>query len=187
MLELYIEGKDLWDEAKEEFYPIKGYNLKLEHSLVSISKWEAKYKKSFLYTEDKTPEELLDYVAMMNIGEPPEDPLVYRLITPAQVDMINKYINDPMTATTFSKEEEKEAEGTSRSKFVTSEEIYYWMTTQNIPFECQYWHLNRLITLIKICAIENKPEDKKNKKLTQSDLVARRARMDAARKNWNKH
>ena len=122
---------------------------------------------------------------MMNIGKKPKDPFVYRLLSAEQVKQIDEYINNPMTATVFSKEEEKEAnKDSSRDKFVTSEEIYYWMTAQNIPFECQYWHLNRLITLIKICAIENKPKDKKQKKMTSTDLMARRARMDAARKKY---
>jgi hypothetical protein len=122
---------------------------------------------------------------MMNIGKKPKDPFVYRLLSAEQVKKIDEYIHNPMTATVFSKEEEKEAnKDSSRDKFVTSEEIYNWMTAQNIPFECQYWHLNRLITLIKICAIENKPKDKKQKKMTSTDLMARRARMDAARKKY---
>lgn len=184
MLTIYIKGRELWDEVKEEFLQIEGCELILEHSLVSISKWEAKYHKPF-HSSDKTVEETLDYIQMMNIGKKPKDPFVYHLLSKEQVEQIDKYIHDPMTATVFSKEEENEAnKGSSRDKFVTSEEIYYWMTAQNIPFECQYWHLNRLITLIKICAIENKPKDKKQKKMTSTDLMARRARMDAARKKY---
>lgn len=184
MLTICIKGRELWDEVKEEFLQIEGCELILEHSLVSISKWEAKYHKPFL-SSDKTVEETLDYIQMMNIGKKPKNPFVYHLLSKEQVEQIDKYIHDPMTATVFSKEEENEAnKDSSRDKFVTSEEIYYWMTAQNIPFECQYWHLNRLITLIKICAIENKPKDKKQKKMTSTDLMARRARMDAARKKY---
>ena len=85
----------------------------------------------------------------------------------------------------IAEEEEKEATKSSKKgKFITSEEIYYWMTAQNIPFECQYWHLNRLITLVKICAINNKPKDNKKKKMTSSDLASRRRQMEAARKKY---
>lgn len=186
MFTIYIKERELWDEVKEEFLQIEGCELILEHSLVSISKWEAKYHKPFLST-DKTAEETLDYIQMMTIGKKPKDPFVYKLLNEEQVKEVGEYINNPMTATVFSKEDESEmSKGTNKDKFVTSEEIYYWMTAQNIPFECQYWHLNRLITLIKICAIENKPKDKKQKKMTSSDLMARRARMDAARRKYGK-
>ena len=157
----------------------------IEHSLVSISKWESKYHKPFL-TTDKSAEETLDYISMMIIGEQPENPMVLRFLTEEQIKQIGDYINDPMTATVFSEEDEKEAskKNVNKEKFITSEEIYYWMTAQNIPFECQNWHLNRLITLIKICAIENKPKEKKNKRMTSDELARRRARMEAARKKY---
>lgn len=184
MLELHIEGKESWDEDKNEFVYSDSYDLKLEHSLVSISKWEAKYHKSFINTKDKTLEQTLDYISMMVIGKAP-DPVVFKSLTKENITEIERYINDPMTATTFSKEDEKEiAAKTNNSKFVTSEEIYYWMTAQNIPFTCERWHINRLITLVKLCAIFNKPKDNKKKKMTSSDLAARRAKMDAARKKF---
>lgn len=183
MLPIHVEARELWDEENQQFINTEPFDLLLEHSLFSISKWEAKYHKPYI-TSDKTAEEALDYLSMMVIGKQP-DPIVFRLLTEDQIKKINKYINDPMTATVFSEEEEKEANGQQkRNKFVTSEEIYYWMTAQNIPFECQYWHLNRLITLVKICAIENKPKDKKKKRMTSSDLAARRAKMEAARKKY---
>lgn len=184
MLTLHIGAKELWDEVNEQFIETEAVELILEHSLVSISKWEAKYHKPFLSSE-KTAEESLDYIEMMTIGKKP-DPIVYRLLSKEQVEQIGKYINDSMTATTFSEVEEKEAAGKTnkKGKFVTSEEIYYWMTAQNIPFECQYWHLNRLITLVKICAINNKPKDNKKKKMTSSDLASRRRQMEAARKKY---
>ena len=184
MLELHISGKEYWDAINERFVYTDSYDLKLEHSLVSISKWEAKYYVSFLNTDNKTVEQTLDYIKMMVVGKIPDDS-VFTTLTSEQVKAISDYINDPMTATTFSKEDEKslQTKGYS-SKFVTSEEIYYWMTAENIPFECQFWHLNRLITLVKICAINNKPKDDKKKKMTSSDLAARRARMEAARKKY---
>lgn len=184
MYHLVIAGKELWDEKKEEFYNLPGCDLKLEHSLVSVSKWEAKYHKPFLSSE-KSASETLDYIKMMVLGNLPEDDSCFLLLSNEQIEDIGRYINDSMTATVFSEEDEKEAnKKVKKDKFITSEEIYYWMTTQNIPFECQYWHLNRLITLIKICAINNKPEDKKKKRMTSSELAARRARMEAARKKY---
>lgn len=184
MLELHIDGREFWDENLEQFFYTESCVLKLEHSLVSISKWEAKYHKSFLNSKDKTAEQTLYYIKCMIVGKLPNDN-VFSQITQEQYKQISDYIDDPMTATVFSKEDEKEISGkTNDGKFVSSEEIYYWMTAENIPFECQYWHLNRLITLIKICAINNKPKDKKNKKLTSSELASRRARMEAARKKY---
>lgn len=184
MLELHIDKKEFWDGEKEEFVYVGPCDLKLEHSLVSISKWEAKYHVSFTDTTNKTPEQTLDYIKMMIIGKVPDD-TVLACLSKEQIQQISDYIKNPMTATTFSKEDEKEIEAKGHSgKFTTSEEIYYWMTAENIPFECQYWHLNRLITLVKICAINNKPKDEKKKKMTSTDLAARRARMEAARKKW---
>lgn len=187
MYRLLIEGKDdCWDDARQEFFSIKGCDVMLEHSLVSISKWEAKYHKAFLKSE-RTVEETLDYIRMMVVGKGFEDENTIYLLSEKQIKEIDEYINDPMTATVFSKEDEKElTKDSNRDKFVSSEEIYYWMTAQNIPIECQYWHLNRLITLVKICAIKNKPDDKKKKRMTSSDLAARKARMKAARAKYHK-
>lgn len=181
MYRLVIKGREVWDDNKEEFITVPGCDCNLEHSLVSISKWEAKYKKSFSNTTDKTAEEWLDYIKMMVVDNPIESDLTLLLLTEEQMKGINSYINDSMTATTFSKEDTKKIEKAGTNHFVTSEEIYYWMTTQNIPIECERWHLNRLITLVRICAIKNKPEDKKNKRMTSADLAERRAQMQAAR------
>lgn len=187
MLRLQIEGKDFWDDEREEFIPIKGCDVMLEHSLVSVSKWEAKYKRPYLISE-KTVEESLDYIKMMVVEGTIEDPNTLYLISKEQIEEIHNYINDPMTATVFSKEDEEQTKKkVGDTKFVTSEEMYYWMTAENIPIECENWHLNRFITLVKICAIKNKPEDKKKKRLTSSDLANRRARMDAARRKFGIH
>ena len=96
---------------------------------------------------------------------------------------IGDYINDPMTATTIPEDEDNK-KSTIKTKYTTSEEIYYYMIAQNIPAQFERWHLNRLITLIKVCAYNNKPEDKKKKKMTTSDLMARRIKMEAARKKY---
>lgn len=189
MYRLIINGKDdCWDEERQVFFSIEGCDVMLEHSLVSISKWEAKYHKAFMKEEQRTIEEQLDYIRMMVVDGEMEDENTVYLISRNQLEEIDKYINDPMTATIFSKEDEAELNKKSLNsgKFVSSEEIYYWMTAQNIPIECERWHLNRLITLVKVCAIKNKPEDKKKKRMTSSDLAARRARMKAARAQFHK-
>jgi hypothetical protein len=188
MFTIHIDKRELWDEEKEEFYYIPECDLTLEHSLLSVSKWESKYHKSFIDTPDKSVEETVDYIKMMVVGDMPEDENVFYAISKEQLVEIGKYINDPMTATVINAEDEKEIESESKGgKFTTSEEIYSWMCLQNIPFECQMWHLNRLIILIKLCAIANKPKDNKKKKMTTSDLALRRARMEAARAKYSKH
>lgn len=180
---IHIPAREIWIENKEEFLTFPETDIEIEHSLVSISIWESKYHKPFL-TSDKTPEETLDYIRMMVIGDLPDESDKFFTTLPKEiVEEISRYIDDPMTATTFSEEEEKKA-NTGKSEIITSEIIYYWMTAQNIPFECEMWHINRLITLIKVCAIKNQPPDKKKKKLTSSDLALRRAKMEAARAKY---
>lgn len=182
MIKIHTVGKECWDEEKEEFYYLEGGDYELEHSLYAVSLWESKYHKSFINSE-KTAEETIDYIKMMVIKGNPEE--FVKEITQEQMTEIGKYINDPMTATVISEEEEKEINKQGNNhKFTTSEEIYSWMALQQIPFECEKWHLNRLIVLIKLCAIANKPKDKKKKKMTSSDLALRRARMEAARAKY---
>lgn len=181
MLEIHLDEKELWDDKNEQFYYLPKCDLKLEHSLVSVSKWESKYHKSFIDSK-KNNEELLDYIKMMVVEGMPEDENVFYTLSTSQIKQIADYINDPMTATVISEEEEKEISDSSRrGKFTTSEEIYSWMCAQNVPLECEKWHLNRLIVLLKICAINNKPKDNKKKRMTSSDLALRRAKMEAAR------
>ncbi len=189
MLTIHTEDKEFWDEEKNRFYYTKSCGtFNLEHSLRSISEWEKKYHKSFINTDNKTKEETLDYIKMMIIdGEGDPDEFV-NCLSEKQYEEIGRYINDPMTATVISEDEENEiSKKGSSHKFTTSEEIYSWMCAQNIPFECENWHLNRLIVLIKLCAINNKPKDKKKKRMTSSDLAMRRAKMEAARAKYSKH
>lgn len=185
MLEIHVDQKELWDEQNEKFYYTPGCTLRLEHSLLSISEWEKKYHKSFIDT-DKTVEETIDYIKMMVVGDEKPDDSVFLGLSKEQLKQIGDYINDPMTATVITEDEEKEVnKKSSNHKFTTSEEIYSWMVLQQIPFECQTWHLNRLIILIKLCAIANKPkDDKKKKRMTSSDLALRRAKMEAARAKY---
>ena len=173
MLQITIPSTEVWDEEKNEFRTTKEYTLQLEHSLVSISKWESKWKKVFLSKEEKTYAEVIDYIKCMTITQNIPD-VAYDCITKDNVDEIDKYISSPMTATWFSNEK---APGVSREK-VTSELIYYWMIALNIPFECQKWHLNRLLTLIRVCNIKNTPP----KKMSKNALMRRNAALNAARR-----
>ena len=151
----------------------KEQTLCLEHSLVSLSKWESKWHKPFISKNEKTDEELLDYVKCMT-RTPNVNPDIYTRLTRDNFDKIEKYIDDSMTATTFSSEQN----GKHNREVITAEIIYYWMVSLNIPFECQYWHLNRLITLIRVCNIKNQPPKKRN----SQDTASRYAKLNAARK-----
>lgn len=173
MLTIRIPAVDFWDESKEEFVSTKEQTLCLEHSLVSISKWESKWHKPFLSKKEKTIEEILDYIKCMTITQN-INPDVYGRLTNDNIARINDYIDDSMTATWFSDEKGPKASG----KVITSEVIYYWMVTLNIPFECQKWHLNRLLTLIRVCNEENKTP----KKLSRSEILRRNAALNAARR-----
>lgn len=173
MLEITVPATEMFDEAKQEFVNYKKQTLQLEHSLVSLSKWESKWHKAFLSKREKTAEETIDYVRCMTITKN-VDPSVYSRLTRENVDQINKYIEDPMTAVYFL---EDKSSGTSGDT-VTSEIIYYWMISLNIPQECQKWHLNRLMALIKVCNIKNSP----GKKMSKADIMRRNASLNAARR-----
>lgn len=162
-----------WDDEKQEFVEPKTQTLQLEHSLVSLSKWESKWHKPFYSKKELTAEELLDYIRCMTLTKN-ADPDVYNHLTEKNVKEIKDYIDDPMTATTFS----KDGKGPGNGEIVTSELIYYWMIASNIPFECQKWHLNRLITLIRVCGVKNTPPKKRSKR----DIMSRNAALNAARR-----
>lgn len=162
-----------WDDEKQEFVEPKTQQLQLEHSLVSLSKWESKWHKPFYSKKELTAEELLDYIRCMTLTKN-VDPDVYNHLTEKNVKEVKDYIEDPMTATTFGKEEK----GRGSGETVTSELIYYWMIASNIPFECQKWHLNRLITLIRVCGVKNTPPKKRSKR----DIMSRNAALNAARR-----
>ena len=167
MFKLTISVGEQWDESKEEFIPAKEQTLQLEHSLVSLSKWEAKWHKPFLETLEMTREESLDYIKCMTITQN-VDPDIYKYIGPTELAEVRKYIDDPMTATTFSKQQNAKR----NKRIITAELIYYWMIAQNIPMECQKWHLNRLMTLIRVCSAENEPPTKKSKREIANDYAA---------------
>lgn len=173
MFKLVIEGNEIYDEASGRFIYTKPQTLRLEHSLISISKWESKWHKPFLKDDKKTHEEELDYVRCMVIDQEP-DPDTLRALTRKQLEDIFSYVNDSMTATWFN---ERNKKAPSR-RVITSELIYYWMVALEIPFSCEKWHLNRLLTLIKVCNAENAPKKKMNKK----EQMAQRKSLNAARR-----
>lgn len=174
MLEITVPGGELFNEVTNEFIPVAGAKLQLEHSLLSISKWEVKWKKPFISDKGKTPEECRDYVRCMCFSRN-VDPNVYLLLTETNMREVNAYIEDPMTATTV-----KDERGGPRSReIVTSEVIYYWMTALQIPFECEKWNLNRLLMLVRVCNAKNNP----GKKIKGKELANQNRALNAARKN----
>ncbi len=174
MLKITMTIDEMFDEESQEFLPPINIELHLEHSLVSISKWEALYSKPFLTNYEKTYEETLDYIKCMNVDDVEIEDYVYRLISPYDMNRISEYIQSPMTATTINRDDKKGGP----KEIITSEIIYYWMVSYNIPFECQYWHLNRLITLVNVISIKNEPP----KKMSKKDLANRNRALNASRK-----
>lgn len=174
MLRITIPAVESWDEQKEEFViTAKEQTLMLEHSLVSLSKWESKWHKPFHSKEEKTYEETIDYIKCMTITQNVDDS-IYDRLSNANVIAVNNYIEDPMTATTFSGQTKKGG----RKEVITSELIYCWMISLNIPMECQKWHLNRLLTLIRVCDIKNSPP----KKMGRREIINQYASLNAARR-----
>ena len=174
MLTIFVPAKEVWDESREQFITTNACTLQLEHSLVSLSKWESKWCKAFLSEfVEKTDEEAIDYIRCMTINHVPSD--VYYALSQDDIQKISDYINAPMTATTFSDQQKR---GPKNRDVVTSELIYYWMVALQIPFECQKWHLNRLLTLIQVCNIKNQPP----KKMKKADILSRNASLNAARR-----
>ena len=174
MLTITIPASDYFNEKTQEFFTLKEQTLQLEHSLVSLSKWESKWCKAFLSNKDITLEETLDYIKCMTITQN-IDPEVYNRLSRSNIEEINKYIEAPMTATTFYEDPQQKGR---HKETVTSELIYYWMISLNIPMECQKWHLNRLLTLIRVCNVKNTPP----KKMSKGDIVRRNAALNAARR-----
>lgn len=174
MLKLTIPPGELWDPIKEEFISTNGQTLQVEHSLVSIAKWESKWHKPFLTKDKKTREETADYVRCMTLTQN-VNPDVYKFLTNDNIDDVNKYIDDPMTAT---KIVEEPGQGGGSNEYVTNEIIYYWMILHNIPSHYEKWHLNRLLTLIKVCNAKSK----KPKKMSEQDIYRQQTALNAARR-----
>ena len=178
MLKVVVPYRELYDEKANEFIEVKECVLQLEHSLVSISKWEAKWKKPFLTKEEKTREELIDYIRCMTINGN-IDPNVYLALPNNIFREIIEYLDDPHTATVINEIKHPGApKRKMSSEGITSELVYYWMVALQIPFECQKWNFNRLMTLIRICEIKQSPKQK----MTKSQILANNHELNKARK-----
>lgn len=173
MLQISVPGGEVFDEKTSEFITVAPTVLRLEHSLVSISKWEAKWKKPFLEDKPKTAEQTLDYIRCMTLNQN-VDENIYRVLSAELMQKISDYISEDQTATWFNEKKKPPSR-----EVVTSELIYYWMTAHNIPFDCQKWHLSRLLTLIRICNVKNDPNQKK---MSKSEIYSQNRKLNAARR-----
>ena len=174
MLQVKVPGREFFDEQTQTFYDTKPCVLKLEHSLLSISKWESKWHKPFLTPLEDKPisrEEMMDYIICMSLSSNIDKEVVLSLSN-SDIDKITKYIKNPMTATTF-----VDRKRSLKKEIITSEIVYYWMVMYNIPFECEKWHINRLLTLIRVCTVKMNTE-----KMSKKDLYAQNRALNMARR-----
>jgi len=155
MLKLIIPQEESFDEATNRFVVTKATILEFEHSLASLSKWESTFERPFLSNDKKSSEEVIAYVEMMLLT-PDVSVETLESLTQVHYDKINQYISSKQTATTIN----EVRKGGRGGEVITAEIIYYWMVSMGIPFECQYWHLNRLLMLIKVINRKNEPSRK---------------------------
>ena len=172
MLKLVVPPREFFDEETNEFFSVEGATLTLEHSLLSLSRWESKWKRPFLSDGPKTAEEIHHYIRCMSLQELPIG--AEMLYTQATYDAVNAYISDPMTATTITEPPGKR----NNRETITAEIVYYWMVALNIPFECERWHFQRLLTLVRVCNIKNSPGKKRNR----HEALAQQRDLNAARR-----
>lgn len=180
MLVLELPDTEIFNEKTMEIIQVPGQTLRMEHSLISLSKWESEHKKPFLKEDNKTDEELLDYFKAMIISPNINDDVLYGLGS-KEYSKIISYINDPMTATTFGGDKTKTKRRTRSGQIYTSELIYYYMIAYGIPVQFEKWHLNRLLTLIRVCEIKNE-EQSGGKKMSKRDLLKHNAALNAQRR-----
>lgn len=176
MLEIHIPKQEYWLDDIEEFVTIKEIDLQLEHSLYSLAKWESKWHKPFLGNNEKTEAEIKDYIRCMTITKNVPSQ-TYDYLSQDILKEVLDYVDNPMTATWFTTPEEKPG-AVRKKEVITAEIIYYWMVSLNVPLQCEKWHLNRLITLIRVINVKNAPK----KKMSKKDLLARNAKLNAERR-----
>ena len=174
MITIRIAGQEFYDETTGEFSTVDDIVLELEHSLVSLSKWESKYQTPFLSDKEKTTESVFDYIKTMVVTPGIDTDILYRCSKDDLV-RIQEYIDSSQSATTFGEMPSRRGRG----EVITAELIYYWMVAFNIPFECQYWHLNRLFSLVRICNIKNNPP----KKMSRHEVAMRNRELNAQRRS----
>lgn len=173
MLQLEIPYREFYDEATGEFDHVEPITLELEHSLISLSKWESKWKKPFLTETSMSRAEVIDYIRCMTLNKK-VNPKVYQTLTVAQLDKVKDYLVDPATATTVY---DRRPQKPGKKEVITSEVIYYQMIYFGIPFECEKWHLNRLLMLIRVCAVKGTPAQ-----MSQFDIFKENSQLNAARR-----
>lgn len=173
MLRITITGEEFFDEEEQTFTSVGDVVIDLEHSLVSLSKWESKFQKPFLSPGEKSSEEILEYIKAM-ILTPDVTPDILDRFSKEEFDLINDYIESKESATSFGMMPKSNARG----EVITSELIYYWLVAFNIPFECEHWHLNRLLALIRICNIKNS----KPRRMSKHEVAQRNRELNAQRK-----
>lgn len=172
---IHVPEQEFFNNETQTFLYLKETTFKIEHSLVAIAKWESKWHVAFLDDKvEKTDEMIIDYIKCMTISQN-VDPEIYNHLPPETIKEINDYIGDPMTATTF----RDSNSGPGSGEFITNEIVYYWMIAQNIPLECEKWHFNRLMTLIRVCSEKNNPD---KKKMNQRDILKQNRALNEARK-----
>ena len=176
VLDLSIPGQEYWDEDKCEFIYTKDTILHLKHSLISLTRWEQKYKRRFLDQGPDKPDEILYYIKCMTMNREPIDDLVYQSISENDYEKVKAYIKDPMSCTTVPKKKKKTDE---EPEPLSSELIYYYMTALQIPFDCEKWHLNNLLKLIELASYKNDPKDNKNKR-SSAEIMRDYARINKA-------
>lgn len=173
MLRIIIEGDELFDESTNEFSRVGDIVIDLEHSLVSLSKWESMYQKPFLSSEKRSTEEIFGYLKAMMLDADIDSNLVRRF-SQKTIDQIQEYIDSSQSATTFGNMPARNGPG----EVITSELIYYWIVSYNIPFEVERWHLNRLFSLIRICNLKNS----KPKRMSRNEIAQRNRELNAQRR-----
>jgi hypothetical protein len=176
MLTIVVPGVEAFDESAQEFVTVGDVPLELEHSLISLSKWESEFEKPFLNKSEKTSDEVIGYIRAMTLT--PNVPVdVWKKLTEGNFAEINKYIDAKMTGTTVYELNEPPK---TKQEIVTAELIYYWLVVYNIPWETQYWHLNKLFTLIRVCSVKAEKPKKMSKaeiaKLHRDENARRRAK-----------
>lgn len=175
MLELHLPETEFFDRANSKIIRVPEVTLHLKHSLLTLSKWETIWEIPFLGEGKKTTEQLYSYVNIMAGGD--LDELTLSRLTSEHYEKLNAYLSSKQSATWFS-----ESPNQRRStQTVTSELIYFWMTTYNIPFECENWPFPRLMNLIRIASIKNDPDAGK-KKRNKSQMLSERAMLNKKRR-----
>lgn len=173
MLSIIVPGREFYDEESELFVTVGETQLELEHSLVSLSKWESRWEKPFIGNAEKTTEQVTSYIQFMCLT-PDVPPEVFDRVSNENLQEINDYLNSKMTATWFSADETATK---GPQEVITSEVVYYWMITMNVPMECQHWHLERLFTLLKVIQLKSAPPKKRNR----ADVAAQRRALNQKR------